>query len=136
MVELPPLAYQNINGRKVEVACQFKLKKNRLTYHFPSGYNPDYELVIDPTLVFSTYTGSSSDNWGFTATYDDDGNAYAGGIIYSSAFNNGYPTITGISTTFFREEQPMLPFQSLIQVVQICFFQPIWEERWMNSRIV
>lgn len=58
-------------------------------------------LIIDPELVFSTYSGSSVDNFGFTATYDEEGNLYAGGIATSAymeipALRNGrYPATAG-----------------------------------------
>jgi gliding motility-associated-like protein len=48
-------------------------------------------LVIDPILVFSTYSGSLADNFGCTGTYDDLGNAYAGGTV----FDFGFPTSLG-----------------------------------------
>ena len=51
----------------------------------------NYDLVIDPELVFSTYSGSSADNFGYTATYDKQGNLYAGSI----SFGPGYPTTLG-----------------------------------------
>ena len=47
--------------------------------------------VIDPLLVFSTYSGSMADNFGCTGTYDHLGNAYSGGTV----FNFGLPTTTG-----------------------------------------
>ncbi|MBS1935831.1 MAG: hypothetical protein JST96_17665, partial [Bacteroidetes bacterium] len=50
------------------------------------------------TLVFSTFTGSSSDNWGFTATYGPDGSFYAGGIVGG----NGFHTTTGAFQTNFK----------------------------------
>jgi hypothetical protein len=28
------------------------------SFIFPNGYNADYELIIDPNLIFSTLTGS------------------------------------------------------------------------------
>lgn len=95
LTELPPVAYQLINGSKKEVPVQFKLKKKILSFDLPQGYDPNYPLVIDPTLIFSTYTGSFSDNWGFTATYDTAGNAYGGGIQFGSVVGAGYPTTTG-----------------------------------------
>ncbi|MEM6346893.1 MAG: PKD domain-containing protein [Bacteroidota bacterium] len=91
--EEKPYVYQIIDGKKVVVECDYKLKGNVLSYHFPNGYDTKEELIIDPTLIFSTYSGSSADNWGFTATYDDDGNAYAGGIEWVSG--DGYPTTFG-----------------------------------------
>lgn len=88
-----PYVYQIIDEQKVVVNCEYRLKGNVLSYHFPNGYDTSEELVIDPTLIFSTYSGSQADNWGFTATYDDDGNAYAGGIEWVSG--DGYPTTPG-----------------------------------------
>ncbi len=94
VTELAPLAYQIINGVKTIVPCNFKLTKNKLSFEFPEGYNKDYELVIDPILIFSTFTGSLADNWGFTATYDEFGNTYSGGICFNDAIN-GYPVSVG-----------------------------------------
>jgi hypothetical protein len=45
--------------------------------------------VIDPTVVFSSYSGSTADNWGYTATYDSHGNLYGGGEV---AFSSGVMT--------------------------------------------
>ncbi|RMF51209.1 MAG: PKD domain-containing protein, partial [Bacteroidetes bacterium] len=44
-------------------------------------------FVLDPLVVFSTYSGSYSDNWGFTATYDLQGNAFAGGNVNDNVWN-------------------------------------------------
>lgn len=91
VVEEKPYAYQVINGKKKEIACEYKFSNGVLGFNFPSGYDSSKELIIDPTLIFSTYTGSTADNWGFTATYDNSGNLYSGGI----AFAAGYPTTAG-----------------------------------------
>lgn len=95
--EHKPYAYQVINGVETEVPCEFVLNKNIVSFSFPAGYDHTKELIIDPTLVFSTYTGSTSDNWGFTATYDEFGNHYAGGIV----FGTGYPVNQGAYQTQF-----------------------------------
>ncbi|MDR1758697.1 MAG: gliding motility-associated C-terminal domain-containing protein [Bacteroidales bacterium] len=86
--EMSPKAFQILpDGDTVFVDCRFK-KINKNSIGFEVGnYRHDLLLVIDPTLVFSTYSGSYSDNWGYTATYDAEGNAYAGGI----SFGIGYP---------------------------------------------
>ena len=42
--------------------------------------------MIDPTLVFSTFTGSKASNWGFTATPGPDGTFFAGGIVFGDGF--------------------------------------------------
>jgi gliding motility-associated-like protein len=95
--ETKPYAYQLKNGKEVQVPCSYKLIGNQVTYIFPQGYNRGEDLIIDPILVFSSLTGSTADNWGFTATYDSQGNVYGGGM----AFANGYPTTTGAYQTTF-----------------------------------
>jgi gliding motility-associated-like protein len=97
VIENEPIAYQMINNKRVNVACAFDLKQNKLTFHFPKGYNESYDLIIDPELIFSTYSGSTASNYGFTATYDDDGFFYGGGIVFAA----GYPTTTGAYQTDF-----------------------------------
>jgi gliding motility-associated-like protein len=91
IVEQNPYAYQVINGVETPVSCKFVLSGNTLSFKFPKGYNHSIPLIIDPTLVFSTYTGSNSDNWGFTATYDANGDAYSGGNVEGF----GYPVTPG-----------------------------------------
>lgn len=90
-IEQKPYAYQVINGERKEIPCRYKVLGNIVTYNFPNGYDNTELLVIDPQVVFSTFTGSTSDNFGFTATYDNAGNFYAGGIV----FGTGYPFTTG-----------------------------------------
>src|SRR6185436_18588888 len=71
--------------------CEFKLSQNLLSYSLPDGYDRSRKLIIDPTMVFSTYSGSTADNFGYSATYDSHGNAFAAG----SVFGVGYPVTIG-----------------------------------------
>ncbi|MEI8279994.1 MAG: hypothetical protein WCG87_09540, partial [Bacteroidota bacterium] len=89
--EMSPYAYQYINGNKVQVVCSYSLRGSQVSYSFPSGYDATQTLVIDPTVVFATFTGSTADNWGFTATYDEQGDFFAGGIAHGP----GFPVSTG-----------------------------------------
>lgn len=89
--EQKPYAYQVIEGYKKEVSCRFKLNGSTLTFVIDRNYNQALPLIIDPTLIFSTYTGSTADNFGFTATYDAAGSMYLGGLVHSA----GYPVSTG-----------------------------------------
>jgi hypothetical protein len=85
ITELSPVAWQTVEGEYRKVPVRFKLQGEVLSFEFPEGYDASLPLTIDPALIFSSYTGSFDDNWGFTATYDNQGRLYAGGII----FNNG-----------------------------------------------
>ncbi len=91
VIEQSPYAYQIVDGKEMQVPCHFNLKNNQLSFDFPEGYNHSLNLVIDPVLSFSTYTGSTADNFGCTATNDLDGNMYVGG----TSFGVGYPTTIG-----------------------------------------
>ncbi len=96
MVEHEPYAYQIINGTEVDVPCKFQLKKNTVSFSFPKGYNANYELVIDPVLVFACSSGSTADNFGMTATYDSLGNLYSGG----TCFDQGFPVVNPYDGTY------------------------------------
>jgi PKD repeat protein len=91
IIEQKPVAFQMIDGVAVPVECAFALSGTKVYYTFPNGYDKRYELVVDPNLIFCSYSGSVIDNWGFTATYDQFGNLYAGGITFA----NGYPLSVG-----------------------------------------
>ncbi|WP_169924872.1 DUF7948 domain-containing protein [Thermoflavifilum aggregans] len=89
--EQTPYAYQFIGNEKHTVTCKFKVRGNQVQFHFPhpEEWNRRVPLIIDPTIIFSSFTGSRADNWGYTATYDAQGNMYVGGIV----FGQGYPTL-------------------------------------------
>ena len=92
MIESEPYAYQEIDGKKQKVACEFVLNNEGVvSFEFPDGWDHDHDLIIDPTLIFSTYSGSFADNFGYTATYDSKGNAYSAGSVFSL----GYPVTLG-----------------------------------------
>lgn len=98
IVELMPFAYQHIDNQRKKVNVQYQLKDNTVTFRVSGRYDPQYPLVIDPVVVFATLSGSRADNWGFTATYDDAGNFYGGGIVHDA----GYPTSVGAVDNSFN----------------------------------
>lgn len=96
--EAVPYTYQiTQNGRK-EISCNYVVKGNIVQFKLPNSISKTETLVIDPTLIFSTFTGSTTDNWGYTATYDASGNFYAGGI----SFGVGFPTNNGAFQTVYQ----------------------------------
>ena len=95
--ELAPQAWQTAaNGQRQSVACAYVLRGTELSFQL-GAYDANRPLTIDPTVVFSTFTGSAADNWGFTATYDQQGNLYSGGIVFSP----GYPASPGAYSAQF-----------------------------------
>lgn len=91
IIEQKPYAFQNINGKRVEVTCKYNYENNSLSFEFPNGYDTKHELIIDPVLIASTLSGSTVTNYGHSATYDNEGNIYTG----ARNFGSGYPTTTG-----------------------------------------
>lgn len=88
--ENKPFVYQVINNDTVEVKSAFKLNGDIVQFEL-ENYDKSEQLIIDPILIFSTYSGSTADNFGFTATYDSKGYLYSGGNV----FGIGYPTTVG-----------------------------------------
>jgi gliding motility-associated-like protein len=90
IVEEKPFAYQWIDGQKKIIPCNYLLHENIVSFA-TENYDKSQILYIDPILIFASYSGSTADNFGFTATYDNEGNLYAGGITFSI----GYPVTLG-----------------------------------------
>jgi len=88
--------FQQVGDALVELNAHYVLKDSFLTYEILGDINPDYKLIIDPELIFSTYSGATGDNFGYTATYDSKANLYAGGMVkVIPALNERYPVTSG-----------------------------------------
>lgn len=97
--ELSPYSYEygTASPKKVVDAKYHISNGNRVQFSVKE-YDPSHTLVIDPTLIFSSFTGSAADNWGFTATPAPDGSFYAGGIV----FGQGFPVTPGAFERTFQ----------------------------------
>lgn len=94
IMEDRPVAFQiNDSGERVPVDCKYAMHDRELGFELGANYNKDKKLTIDPELIFSTFSGSISDNFGYTACFDNAGNLYSGGIVFGSQF----PSTTGAS---------------------------------------
>jgi len=98
IVDLAPKAWQIINGLSIDVPINYQLDGNTLRFNLPEGYNESYELIVDPELIFSTYSGSEANNYGYSATYDALENSIGAGVV----FDVGYPTTTGVLDESFN----------------------------------
>jgi gliding motility-associated-like protein len=88
----------NDDGTKKNVSIQYKISNGIIRFHLPKSYDKTKLLIIDPNITFSTYSGSTSDNWGSTATPDNNGNLFAAGIVIGP----GYPTTPGAFDVTFN----------------------------------
>jgi len=93
VIEKAPVAYQDAHLTE-PIACEYLVQGDVVTYRVTGDVNPDLPLIIDPELVFASYSGSTGDNWGFTATFDEDGNTYGGGVAFGA-----YPITPGAFQT-------------------------------------
>ena len=95
VIEQKPYAYQFIKGKKIEVLCRYKLKDNNtVIYDLPNGYNKNYDLIIDPTIIVCSYDNSTVWANCYGATHDAIGNIFVLGIA-----NAGYPITPGAFQT-------------------------------------
>src|SRR6185503_19555232 len=94
--ELDPVTYQYESNQRKQISAKYVLIGNEIRFDI-KNYNPKETLIIDPTLIFCSFSGSTGDNYGFTATYGPDGSFYGGGINLET----GYPVTTGAFQTTF-----------------------------------
>ena len=100
-----PRTYQFSKDGNKDLECQYRAgPDNTIRFHV-GNYSHNATLIIDPTLIFSSFTGSRSDNWGYTATYDESGSFYSGSITLNSIPNdagNGFLVSPGAYQAKFK----------------------------------
>ncbi|MDH5367012.1 MAG: PKD domain-containing protein [Cyclobacteriaceae bacterium] len=99
VVEDKPYAYQIIDGKRTQVPVKYELDCNILSFDTPGGYNQDYSLIIDPLLIFSTYSGSTADNWGNSATPGENGTLFSAGVTNLGFSGGQFPATSGAYQT-------------------------------------
>jgi hypothetical protein len=101
-----PVAYQEIDGKRVEVSVDFVLGPSSgsgpeatTTYSFRLGtYDPTLPLVIDPAvLVYCGYVGGSGAEEGHGIAVDGSGQAYITG--YTDSTQTSFPASGGPDLT-------------------------------------
>lgn len=96
--ELYPYSYQfdQVHGKQ-ETPCKYKLENKNTVRFNVSNYSKTSTLIIDPTIIFSSYTGSNAEQWGFTATPGPDGSLYSAGIVFGAT--GSFPVSPGAYQT-------------------------------------
>ena len=95
-VEYIPIAYYSDGKTHEPVKINYVKMGNKIGFVAPNGLDENRTLYIDPVLIFSTFSGSTANNFGYTATFDSKGFLYAG----STAFGSGYPALIGAYNSF------------------------------------
>ncbi len=92
-----PITY--LERTKEQIPCKYKLENDIISFDMDIN-TIEETVIIDPILVAATASGSTTENFGYTAGYDIDGNIYSGG----ESFTNGYPITTGAyQQSFFAQ---------------------------------
>ncbi|MGA8837344.1 MAG: SBBP repeat-containing protein, partial [Candidatus Sulfotelmatobacter sp.] len=80
-----PVAYQQSNGARQKVDARFVMKKANEVAFAVGSYDHSRQLVIDPTVTYSTYFGGSSADYGLAIAVDGSGNEFVAGATDSSS---------------------------------------------------
>lgn len=105
LTEEAPVAWQVSGGQNVPVASRFVVEGE--TVRFALGaYDPALPLVIDPTLVYSTYFGGGSSDVITSAAADAQGNLYLTGSTGSAGLPGATGSPRGGGDTFVTKLNP------------------------------
>jgi hypothetical protein len=86
LVERAPVAWQIIDGRQQPVAVAYALAEDGQLSFELGDYDASRPLVIDPALLFGTFLGGSSEDYGHSVQIDPAGNIYVVGSSFSANF--------------------------------------------------
>src|SRR5882724_9099407 len=103
-----PVIYQEIDGVRTKIEGRYVLKDAHRVGFQVAAYDQSRSLVIDPTLLYSTYLGGSDGESGLGIAVDAAGAAYVTGETSSADFTAGCtapctvldPTLGGGSDAF------------------------------------
>jgi F5/8 type C domain/Beta-propeller repeat len=109
IVDHAPIAYQHVNGRAVPVDVRFETDGGEIAFSLGS-YDRSLPLVIDPTLTYSTYLGSSGYDAGHAVAVDPAGAAYVAGTTRAPDF----PTTPGSFQATFRGGTSNMPSDAFV----------------------
>lgn len=90
LVEEHPIAFQEIDGRRIDVPIRFLIDRDEVGFAV-GEYDASRPLVIDPAVRIGSYLGGNRFDEGRGVTLDSAGNIYVTGITHSPDF----PTTTG-----------------------------------------
>ncbi len=91
LIEDAPLSFQIINGEKIPIESEYTLKAGNTCGFSVGKYDREQDLIIDPSLFYSTYFGGSGRDGASDIAIDLHLNAY----IVGSTSSADFPTTPG-----------------------------------------
>jgi len=86
-----PTVYQQVSGKHVIVPSRFTHNANGSFSYVLSEYDSSADLVIDPTLTYSSYFGGAQLDSADSIALDTNGNIYVTGLTSSTDFPTSHP---------------------------------------------
>jgi hypothetical protein len=105
-IDQQPFSYQDIDGKRVEIATDYLMENGSPAYSFRLGeYDRSRELLIDPvTFIYTGFVGGNDEENGHDIAIDSAGNAYITGNTdsFETSFpdGDGFGALTGADTSF------------------------------------
>src|SRR5215831_13318581 len=109
LIQRRPIIYQEIDGQRRLVDGHYSPGANREVAISIGEYDHSQPLVIDPTLVYSSYLGGSRVVSGRSIAIDGSGNVYVTGTTASTNFpthNPAYSNNKGLADIFVTKIDP------------------------------
>ena len=119
LTERIPEAYQLIDGKKILVKARFRIENgNKVGFHV-SSYDADYDLVIDPQLVYCTYIGGSGEDQFYHGNIvkDAQGNLY----LTAKTKSTDFPVTPGSYSSTFHGLYDVVVFKFNPTATQLLF---------------
>src|SRR5258708_2821587 len=91
-----PRGYQEAKGERRAIEGHYLLHAGNTVSFAVANYDHRKPLVLDPTLLYSTYLGGSGDEWANVIAVDPAGNAYVVGGTRSINF----PSVNALQPSF------------------------------------
>jgi hypothetical protein len=92
-----PVLYQEHGGSRQMVAGHYVDRGHgHVGFAVDAAYDHSTELVLDPTLSFSSYLGGSTDDYGYGIAVDFQGNSY----LVGKTLSNNFPTQNPYQSSF------------------------------------
>jgi Beta-propeller repeat len=99
-----PVAYQEKDGVRQNIDARFELRSSNEVAFSLGSYDRTRDLVIDPTVTYSTYFGGDAADYGLSVVADAGGDAFVAGATDSDSIpGNSSGTVNESFDVFVTE---------------------------------